>query len=290
MRAFSFLVREALINLRRHGLMTTAAVSTIAVALALLGAFLVTFYQVDTAAHRTVDAFEMRVFCRREVDTAAAQRLKPRLARLPGVASVRYLSREAIWKEQTRNYPIDTAGIPNQMPDTFVIKLSDGKRAAAIAREIRGWHREVDGVDLPEKEMGSVLRLAEFVRNVGFVAAAALLLGALVVVSNTIRISVFSRRREIKIMQLVGATPWFIRLPLFLEGLIHGILGGAVAGICLIAAGRYLSGVIQENVPMLVSYGGAVDLPRFGLALVALGALIGAFGSLVSIRRDLRSV
>jgi cell division transport system permease protein len=290
MRAFPFLLREALVNLKRHGLMTVASVTTIAVSLALLGGFVLTFYQVSTAARRAVDDFEMRVFCRQSVPKSALSVLGKRIRKLEGVGTVRYLSKEDAFREQTRDLPIDLSGIPNQMNETFVVKLADPGRAPAIARTIRGWHREVQEVALPDREMAGVLRLANLVRDAGIVGAVVLLGAALVVVSNTIRISVFGRRREIKIMQLVGATAWFIRLPLLIEGLLHGLGGGALAGICLFAGGHYAARLIRETVPMLVPYGGPVDLPRFGLALVALGALIGASGSLVSMRRYLRGV
>jgi cell division transport system permease protein len=120
-------------------------------------------------------------------------------------------------------------------------------------------------VALPDREMAGVLRLANLVRDAGIVGAVVLLGAALVVVSNTIRISVFGRRREIKIMQLVGATAWFIRLPLLIEGLLHGLGGGALAGICLFAGGHYAARLIRETVPMLVPYGGSVDLPASAL-------------------------
>ncbi len=287
MRSLPFLLGEALVNLKRHGLMTAAAITTITVSLALLGGFVIFFYQVNTAAQRVLDNFEMRVFCRPEIKKEDVARVGRRIGQLPGVAAVTYLSRERVWAEQTRDYPIETAGIPNLMNDTFVVKVADPRAAPAVAREVRGWRKEVQDVSLPEEDMGAAVRLAGVVRDAGIGGAAVLLLGALVVVSNAIRISVFARRREIRIMQLVGAAPWFIRLPLLVEGLLHGLAGGALACACLLAAGRYVGGLIRDSVPMLVPYGGAIDLPRCGLALIALGALIGASGSLVSIRRYL---
>jgi cell division transport system permease protein len=109
-------------------------------------------------------------------------------------------------------------------------------------------------------------------------------------VSNTVRISVFARRREIKIMQIVGAPGWFIRMPLLIEGLLHGLLGGALASACLYLAGSHIGGLIRDTVPMLTPYLAPVDAPRFGLSLLAAGALIGVLGSLVSISRYLRTV
>ena len=289
LRSVPFLLQEALANLRRHGLMTLAAISTIAVALVLLGGFLLTFYQVNVAAGRTADAFEMRVFCRLDTPKERVALIDKRIRALPGVGRVEFLSREAVWAEQIKNLPIDAAGVPNQMPDTFVVKVSDPRQAGPIASAIRGWHAEIDEVSVPEQEMAGVLSLSDFVRTIGLIGAALLLVAALVVVSNTIRLSVFARRREIRIMQLVGATPTFIRLPLVIEGLLHGLAGGVLAGVCLWALSESLGRLVRQSVPMLLPYFAPIDMVRCALALVACGALLGAGGAFVSIRRYLRT-
>jgi cell division transport system permease protein len=290
MNSLGFLIGEAFVNLRRHSFMTFAAITTIAVSLGLLGAFLITFYEVDTATHHAVSAFEMRIFCKPAVTKQALGDLQDQIRALPGVGSVMFRSRDEIWKEQTRDYPIDVSGIPNQMPDTFVVHMTDPARVAGDAATIRSWKDSVQDVAVPETEMNGVNRIASFLRSVGLVSGIVLLVGALIVVSNTIRISVFARRREIRIMQIVGATTWFIRLPLLLEGLIHGIGGGLLACAGLYFVGRYVEALIRQTVPMLLPYGGPVDILRFGLIVVGAGAAIGASGSLLSIRRYLRTV
>ncbi|MES2461863.1 MAG: FtsX-like permease family protein, partial [Armatimonadota bacterium] len=141
---------------------------------------------------------------------------------------------------------------------------------------------------VPEDELEGVRRLASFLRTAGFISSVLLLLGSLVVVSNTIRASVAARHREIKIMQIVGASPWFIRIPLLLEGLIHGTLGGAIACLCLYFVGHYVGELIRDTVPMLVPYGGPVDILTSSIALVGAGAVVGAGGSLLSMHRYLR--
>ena len=125
-------------------------------------------------------------------------------------------------------------------------------------------------------------------KTLGVLGGSILLVGALLVVSNTIRLSVFTRRREIRIMQIVGASPSFIRLPLFIEGLIHGIIGGLLAGVCLALTNHYTQGLIQDVIPMLSRYFAPVDMNSIALQAVAIGALVGAAGSLLSIHRYLR--
>ncbi|MBC8102878.1 MAG: hypothetical protein H7Z41_09855, partial [Cytophagales bacterium] len=214
--------------------------------------------------------------------------IAPRLRALPGVATVQFRSRQQVWAEQTKNYSIDISGIPNQMNDTFILTLSDPEQAGKIAGTVRGWSDLVQEVAVPEDELNGVRRIANFLRMIGGIGGVILLLGALLVVSNTIRVSVAARRREIKIMQIVGASPWFIRLPLLLEGLIHGVLGGALASLCLYVVGRSVGTLIRDTVPMLLPYGGPIDAPSLALSLIGAGAVLGAGGSFLSIHRYLR--
>ncbi|MDX1933784.1 MAG: permease-like cell division protein FtsX [Capsulimonadales bacterium] len=290
LRSVGFSIGEAFVNLRRHRLMTAAAITTIAVTLILVGSFLLTFYQVKTATDRAASEFEMRVFCRDTVTKAQVPEIRQRIRQIPGVATVEYTSREQAFRDYTHDLPIDVRGIPNKFSEEFKVTFADPKKAGAVARVIRGWHGDVQEVALPEKEMSGVLRIIAFLRTIGFVTATVLLFGALVVVSNTIRLSVFSRRREIRIMQIVGAAPWFIRLPMLLEGLIHGLLGGLVASACLYAVDRSAQRLITDVIPMLARYFTRVDMLQFAVAITGAGALIGMLGSLLSIRRYLRAI
>ncbi|WP_395094857.1 cell division protein FtsX [Armatimonas sp.] len=287
MQAFPFLLREALINLRRHGLMTVAAITTIGVALTLVGSFYLTFTQLRTMSRRTVDAFEMRVFCRPGLSPEALTETESKLRAVPGVADVLYRSRDDAFADAAKSLPIDTAGLPNLMPDTFVVKLRSAEESVGLATTIRSWMGEVENVDVPEEELKVVVRLADFIRNLGLLGGALLLFGALVVVVNTIRLSVFSRRREIQIMKIVGATPEFIRLPMLMEGLIHGVGGALIATLALSGLLRYTD-TLTAAIPLLSSYLEPVNLPRLAGVLVAGGGLLGAGGAWLSLHRYLR--
>src|SRR5262249_51343632 len=154
--------------------------------------------------------------CRDTVTKDEIPTIQNRIKAIGGVAKVQYVSKEQAFQDYTHDLPIDTQGIPNKFSEEFKVTFTDPKMAGGGWSTIRGWHGEVQEVALPEKEMTGVLRIISFLKTVGIVTGAVVLFGALVVVSNTIRLSVFNRRREIRIMQIVGAAPWFIRLPLFL--------------------------------------------------------------------------
>ncbi|MFM7321666.1 MAG: permease-like cell division protein FtsX, partial [Armatimonadota bacterium] len=160
MATLLFLVREAFINLRRHGMMTAAAVSTLAAALVLCGGFVLGAARVVTIARRQVDAFEMRVFCRAESSPVAMAEIRSRLVALPGVRKVDFIPREQAFEEQARGLPIDTDGVPNLFPHTYVVRFDAPETAKRTADLVRGWHGDVEGVDVRERELDMALRIA----------------------------------------------------------------------------------------------------------------------------------
>jgi len=287
MATLLFLVREAFINLRRHGMMTAAAVSTLAAALVLCGAFVLGALQVVAIARRQVDAFEMRVFCRSESTDVALAEIRSRLVALPGVRKVDFIPKDQAFAEQAKGLPIDTDGVPNLFPHTYVVRFDAPDRAKRTAEQVRGWHGDVEGVDVRERELEMALRIAGFLGRIGVFGGGALLAGALLVVMNTIRLSVHARHREIQIMRIVGATSAFIRLPMVIEGILHGIAAGAVATGVLWATDRGLRS-LAEDIPLLTAGASPFDAAGVALGLVGAGMLVGAAGSLLALRRHLR--
>ena len=111
------------------------------------------------------------------------------------------------------------------------------------------------------------------------------------IVQNTIRLTVFARRREIKIMQLVGATPWFIRFPMLLEGALYGFAGGLIAGIIVLLSGRQIAQTIaQWKSPLLTEFPTQVGPEKVLIALIVVASLVGISGSWMSLRRFLKQV
>ena len=287
LRSVPFLLGEAWHNLRRHALMTGAAICAIAVALTLVGAFALAFHAAQGAAKQVASGFEMRVFVRRAVPRARAQRLVKRIAALPGVGAVTFLSSETVFAAQARVLELDVSGIPNFMPDTLNVRLADAREGATVSATVRQF-AEVESVAAMDDELRTLLRLGGIAQTVGYASGVVLLLAALAVVSNTIRLSVFSRRREIKIMQIVGASAAFIRLPLLLEGLMHGVAGAVLATVALRGAAWYVGDLVTGSLPQFALVSAPVDFGAVTLGLLAGGAILGGAGAVLSIRRYLR--
>jgi len=135
-----------------------------------------------------------------------------------------------------------------------------------------------------------LLTVARGVKLAGVVVGVFLCLATLTVINTTIRLTIYARRREIRIMQLVGATKWFIRLPFLLEGLFQGLIGGILAAVLVSAGYAWVTEQVARNLQFLKLVDASSFLTLFAVSMVLAGALFGVVGSLTGIRRYLRLV
>lgn len=286
--------RESLKSLGRNGWMTFASVSAVTVTLILVGVFFVIMMNLNNVATTIEEDVEIRV----HIDVAAneqdQQALQKQIELLPEVKSVKYSSKE---KELTTL--IDSLGDEGQafklfeqdnpLNDVFTIKTKKPTDTMKTAKQIE----KMNFASKVKYGQGQVEKLFKFIdasRNVGIVLIIGLLFTAMFLISNTIKITIIARRSEIEIMKLVGATNAFIRWPFFLEGLWLGILG-SVLPIMLVSstyyyAYDYLEPKLRGNFMQLIEFSPFVY--QVSGLLVLMGALIGVWGSLMSVRKFLK--
>ncbi len=291
--SISFVFDEAAKNVRRNGLMSLAALTTVAISMAVLGGALFTLYRLHQFAEAQPRQFEVQVYLRTAVRGRETLKVKRRIQELPGVASITLFPAEKALAEleqrdkETGGGLTDALEGANPLPDRLDLHMTDPKLTARVTAQLSDKKRfpQVDTVRDARDTLEMLFSLQRVVRNVGAIAALLLFLATAFVIQNTIRLTVFARRREIRIMQLVGATPSFIRMPMMLEGIFYGVAGSLLAsGVVVFVvyqvskyAGRYVSPLTQ-NMPAPVGYDVIVGV------LVFLGALIGWMGSVLSIR------
>lgn len=272
--------------------MAVASVSTVALSMAILGAFLLLVLGSHRFVERQLAQFEIAVFLPVGASPRKADEVRDAIRKLPLTKHVELLSREKEWAEFKRNMntEIDLGGVTgNPLPYALHVESKDSRKTNVLADQIG----RIDGVAHvtdSRETYGRVKALADLVKILGFVAALILCFTTIFIISNAIRLTLFARRHEIKIMQLVGATNWFIRVPLVLEGIVFGAIGAAVAvGLVSLGSG-YIATMVQERFPpMLRDLSSGIDRGLFLTSLVSGGALIGALGSLISIRRFLQT-
>lgn len=293
--SLGFLIHEAFLNIRRNGLMSLAALGTVTVSLTVLGASLWTVFRLNEYAELQPHRFDrIDLFLPVEADRARALALKEQIEKLPEVQQVRLITKEQAWSDIQTGEPALTEAIEeNPLPDKLETTIRDVAKVDGMAKRFRdpAQFPDVAKVLDASEEVRVMLGLARVVKVVGGCASIGLFIATLFIVYNTIRLTVFARRREIRTMQLVGATPGFIRLPLLLEGLFHGIIGAIFAGGAILLCGHEVSRFIMSFRSPLVG-----DMPSllspFHIvgALIVIGAFVGFIGSYLAMRRFLKPI
>jgi cell division transport system permease protein len=290
-RGVRYFLVEGFEGFRRNGVMSAAAVTITMVTLLALGGALVVAATLDHIARHLERQMEVVAYLRDGLTPAQAGTLRDRLAHLPGVRSLDYVSKdEALTRfQQSMGGQMNVQDLltRNPLPASYVLTADDPADLSAIAAAAREFP-EVEDVNDGSQAAARLLRVTRIVRLAGDAAGAALALVALVIIASAIRLTVFARRAEIEVMRLVGATAWFIRWPFLVEGAITG--GCGAGGAVLLVAGAYT----------VVAYGARASLPFLLLPapeqvalsvswkLVLWGVVIGIIGSVLAVRRYLR--
>ncbi|MFP3389063.1 permease-like cell division protein FtsX [Brevibacillus sp. SIMBA_040] len=288
-------VREGVKNLGRNGWMSFASISAVTFTLFILGVFLVLAMNVNFFAQSVEKQVEIRVFMADLTTKENLQQFEQDVRALDKVESVQFISKDEGLKQFRESmgdkaYLFDGLEKGNPLPDTFVVKAKMPQDTAVLAAQIKQM-KNVRSLNYGEGTVEKLFAATDTVRNVGIGFIIGLGFTAMFLIANTIKLTIVARRREIEIMKLVGATNWFIRWPFFVEGLLMGITGALIPTVILGVGYYYLLDAIKSSFEATQLF---TLLPLFplvyqvALALLAIGAFIGIWGSLVSVRRFLR--
>jgi len=294
-RTISRHTKESLKNIIRNGWMTFASVSAVTVTLLLVGVFFVIMMNLNKVA----TSIEEDVIIRVHIDIVASDEqqaeLKKQIENIPGIESITYSSKE----EELENM-IESLGKEgevfrlfeqdNPLNDVFVVKAKNPRDTSTIANQIEKL-KYASKVNYGQADVEKLFNFLEMSRNVGVVLIIGLLFTAIFLISNTIKITIIARKREIEIMRLVGATNGFIRWPFFLEGLWLGILGSIIPISVIVTLYKYVHEYISAKLSN--HFIQILDFNPFAYQIAAvlllLGALIGVWGSMMSVRKFLKA-
>jgi cell division transport system permease protein len=292
-----FFVRESLRSMRRNAVPSFAALASVLVTVLVLGVFIPVVQATTGAANEVRSRVLVDVFMKTDSGPADIARVQALLTqRTPHVKHVQFVSKEQAFAEQSKKNPGAYALVGfNPLPDTFRVTPDRPDNVnvliADLQRQTPTGATPVDpAIDQVKdrkdetKKILSATRLVKF--TMGFLAAL-LIVASVLLISNTIRLSLFARRREVEVMKLVGATDWFIRWPFVIEGVILGALGGVVAIALLAVAKIVVVDQIASDFTVVAHY----NTINFGLLIFVLMASavgVSAAGSGLSLRRFLR--
>jgi cell division transport system permease protein len=226
--------------------------------------------------------------CGSDVTVAQMNAVRTKLQSDPRVASVEFISKEKGLEDLKKTAPEMVEGVVvNPLPDAFKVKPRHGEDVVGIANSLNPKPPGVEKVNFGKKTAKRILRVAHIFEVLSALAIVILLVAATILIGNTIRLSIFARRREIEVMKLVGASNWFVRGPFMVEGLLTGLIGAAAA-VMLLFLGKEL--VLPTTIGRLDA-GKDVNAIAFeytALLVLTLGLLLGAAGSSITMRRFLR--
>ena len=287
-RTSEYVVREVFFSLRRNNWMAFASIGTVAVSLFIFGMFLIIVMNMNKMVDALESQVEISVYLKDETTQQQRSQVEARIRGMQGIERVTFVDKETAmtrFKERLgdQQFLLDALGEANPLPDSFevVVRQPDMVRTAAAAIAA------LDGVETAKYGQDVVEHLFDITRLVRLfgVALMALLAGAtLFIISNTIRLTVIARRKEIAIMKYVGATDSFL-----LEGIVLGFFGSILAFVAL----RLTYGMITAKVYDTLAFFPLIPLYPFlyyvGLVLLLCGMIIGALGSTISLKRLLKA-
>ena len=283
-----FFLGEVYANFTRNAAMQLTAIGTVAVTIVMLGTFLYVRETLSSFGQGILKQIEIAVYLDDAVNDDQAKSLAATLAADPRVAAARYVPRAEGLREmrQRLGTDFDTSLLTaNPLPNAFRVQLRDADDVPAVAATIAKMPG-VAKVDFAADTVTKLLRAADVVGRVGLGMIALLVLTAAIIIANTIRLTVFARRREIAIMQLVGATGTYIRMPFIAEGIIAGV-AGAVVAIAVLAIGE--TQLVPKIAATLQFIPFHVNELQLAGELLLVGAAVGFLASWFSVGRYLRA-
>jgi cell division transport system permease protein len=269
---------------------TFAATMTVLIGMFLLGLFIALGTWVLSWSDHVKKELQVKVYFAAGATDAQEVAVGQQLRKDTRVKSVNFVSKEKAEKQMREKFPeLYRTPLPsNPLPDAWIVTPTKGEYTPAIGRSVQKAHYTgVNDVRWGSKTADRVLTIAEVIWVAFLVAVVLLVTASTLLIANTIRLSIFARRREIEVMKLVGATNWFVRGPFMLEGLLCGLFGSLMAVILLVIGKEVALPSILPHI------GGGSDVHALpfalnALALLATGLLLGAAGSGLTLRRFLQ--
>ncbi len=285
-----YFLREVAQSFKRNILLNLSSVSTVMVLIFQLGFFIFLVGNINYFSEYAMEKLQMTVVLIPDYPLEKAGQLKFRIMKHPDVSIARYMSKEKAlesMRERMGGVGMQDIG-KNPLPDTLIVEFKNPEKIREVSEEIKSYPG-VSDIRIGKVEViDQLINLSYRIYLMGVVIIGMLLVSAVFLISNTIRLTVFSRRREIEIMELVGANQWFIRGPFIVEGLIQGLLGAGIAVIILNSVYFYGVQWLNEGLPFMPLLPPGAILFSMSLSLLGAGALVGVAASYFSVNKYLK--
>ncbi|HAQ41853.1 MAG TPA: ABC transporter permease [Clostridiales bacterium] len=297
LKKFNYIFRQAFKSMWRNRMMGLASVGSVTAVLIILGFVLIIVLNVNNVAMVTKETFdEIAVYLYDDVDENQIKELGKSFKNIDGVMGVAFQTKEYALNQLKKDWGEDAyllEGLRNNaLPNTYIIQLEDVSKSDYVTSKLETFEG-VQKVQYHKDAINSLIKIADFVKKIGSGIIFILLLISVFIISNTIKITVLNRHREIELMQYIGATNGYVRGPFMIEGIMLGFIGSVVSILIIFLSYNYIINYLAGRYVALLSgmsgYMVGVDMILNDLIIIFLtiGIGIGILGSLISLKKFL---
>ena len=287
-----FFLREAFKNMLLNPLMSITAVTTTAVCVLILGVGMLVNAHVESIINRIGQDVTITAFFPEDISQERADEVHSSVEGYPEVSQVTYVSREEAlerFRNTLSDQPEILEGLPSDvLPASLEIQLADSRSSDAVAEKLQAEGFAEGDLLYNQKTIDNLNQATSYVVWALRGATALFLVASVLLIFNTIRLSIFARRKEIEVMKLVGASDSFVRTPFLFEGLVQGLIGASVAALLVVWVNSVFVAWAQYELPFIPISSNAISTVFLLLVLIAVGVVVGIAGSAFSVRRFLK--
>lgn len=298
-KKLEYIFKQAFQSMWRNRMMGLASIGSVAAVLVILGYILMLVLNINNIALTTKEQFdEIAVYIKDEVSDDKINEIGEEIKKLDGILAVGFVPREQALENLKEEWGEDASLLDglrtNPLPNTIVVQLKDVIYSENIISTIKSYD-EVEDISYYQDAVKSLIAVSDVIKKVGMVIITILILISIFIISNTVKITVMYRRKEIELMQYIGATNGYVRGPFVIEGVMLGIVGALIAMVVILLSYNYLADFMSTKyLALLAGYSSyLVDvtsiLSDILIIFMTIGIGIGSLGSLISLKKFLNA-
>ncbi|HBM79557.1 MAG: permease-like cell division protein FtsX [Clostridiales bacterium] len=291
-RTFGYYIKQGFKSVARNRMMSIASISAVMASLIILGIFFITVANVDYLMRSVESGVEIKIFLKDDITNDQMSTIDSNLKKAEGVTDVVYESKQEALdnfkKELGENSGLVEGIDANKvMPSSYIVKMKGPEFVEGAVKSVKGLPG-VDKINDARPFVNQLIKVTNFVKTVGITLMVILLIISIFLISNTIKLTVMARRKEIGIMKFIGSTDWFIRWPFIIEGLLLGFIGALLSIVILGYGYTAVVNQLYKNYEMIKLVNPMDIIPYMAALFAAIGLFIGSIGGIISMRKFLR--
>lgn len=292
-RNIEFFLKEAFLGLSRNQLMSIVAIVTITISLLIYGTFVIGLYNFFTITKSLQSKLDVMVYLVEKVDQPSIEKLQKDIVGLLGVQKVEFISKQQAWAKFKTRFALTMELLgdnkKNPLPDAFKVEVTDVHYIDGVALSIK----QMDNVEEVRYGYNLAQKLKKIIKAIqigGTLLIVFMVIATLLIIVNTIRLTVLARQNEITIMQLVGATNNFIKWPFIIEGILLGLCGALLGTIMLRFGYNMMIDKVAQTLPFISIVTSREILTFIYVSVILIGTFLGMLGGYISVSRTLKKL